>query len=337
MPNLVNCGLDGMDSSFDSLFDASAILSAGALALSSFNVARECGGEGAAIFVAVGGDPHLEKPKDGEGFELGGLRIPAVHARGLMPKTPEEAVRPVPGHYSSGPTSVDEMMHDALYASYFAPRMAADSLVRYCSEPLLPDKLARRHESCLVIGNTFMSLNWPRLPGAFAEVGQELIPHASIRSDADEFLARQGLDRCPFVAVHLRMDDFLTIESHASFGLKCNNRPEELAELLQKLLSSEHVLRGPARGECSGPATVLATDDYDSACAVAMAKAFPHTILLKEASRFVAASCRESLFDQEVLARSAAFVGDSMSTFSQAINQIRTLRFGRSTSSTVWV
>jgi hypothetical protein len=82
---------------------------------------------------------------------------------------------------------------------------------------------------------------------------------------------------------------------------------------------------------------VLATDDYGSACAAAVRRVFPGAIMLRDASRFSALSCRAALVDQEVLARSAFFIGDSRSSFSQAVHQIRTLRHMRNASTTLWL
>ena len=355
VPKLDECGSDGADSSFDVLFDATALSREGALSLASFDVARECGGEGAAAFVSVGGGSQFDGPPAGSTVDFGGLRLPAFRARGLAPTTPEEAVRPgavegggalaaaaraaaepLEGPFFSGPATAGEALRDPLFARYFAPGTAAEALPRFMVEPLLPDKLARRGEACLVLSRTFLSLNWARLPQAFAEVGRELQPHAAVRADAEELLARHGLARRAFLAVHLRMGDFLTDAGHASFGVACNRAPALLTDRLRALLDSEPALAG-AGGGAEGPSVVLATDDYNSACAAALRRAFPGALMLRDASRFSALSCRAALVDQEVLARGAVFVGDAKSTFSQAVHQIRTLRHARNVSSTFWM
>lgn len=358
VPKLSACGEDGADSSFDVLFDATALSHEGVLSLASFDLARECGDDGAAAFVSVGGgEGELYGPPTGATFEFGGLLLPAFRADDISPNTLEVAAqssavnfstdatigsaagigakaKSFAGPFFSGPGTTSEALRDPLFALYFAPAFAAVALPSYMVEPLLPDKLALHGEACLVLGRTFVSLNWARLPHIFAEVGRELQPHAAVRAEAEEFLARHGLLRLTFVAVHLRMGDFLTDIRHASFGLSCNREPALLTNRLRKLLDSDPALASAGVG---GVRILLATDDYDSACAEALLHAFPGTITLRYASRFAVSSCRAALVDQEILARAAIFVGDTRSSFSQAVHQIRTLRFARHVSTTIWM
>ena len=351
VPKLDACGSDGADSSFDVLFDATALSHEGALSLSSFDVARECGGEGAAAFVSVGGgqDSEFDGPPTGATLNFGGLQIPSFRAHDLAPKTAGEAAQSgatesdgtmaalprFTGPYFSGPATSDQALSDPHFTRYYAPRLAAAVLPRQMVEPLLPDKLARRGEGCLVLSRTFLSLNWARLPHVFTEVGRELQPHAAVRANAEELLVRHGLAQRAFISVHLRMGDFLTDVGHISFGVACNSEPTLLTNRLRSLLTSESEFADAGTSEEAR--IVLATDDYTSACARAVQREFPSMLMLRDASRFVALSCRAALVDQEVLARGAFFVGDSRSSFSQAVHQIRTLRHGRNFASTIWM
>ena len=80
---------------------------------------------------------------------------------------------------------------------------------------------------------------------------------------------------------------------------------------------------------------VLATDDYDTPCARAVLAAFPAAHALARASRFPRGSCEEALLDQEVLGHAASFVGDAVSTFSEAVAAIRLHRSGFGAETTV--
>jgi hypothetical protein len=106
--------------------------------------------------------------------------------------------------------------------------------------------------------------------------------------------------------------------------------------------------------EWNAQAVVLASDDYGAPCLSQLRAVMKgvarkswaqgrnklanlELILLRDASRFEARSCKAALFDHEVLGASAAFIGDGKSSFSQTVHQIRTLRYGRAVASTVWV
>jgi hypothetical protein len=81
---------------------------------------------------------------------------------------------------------------------------------------------------------------------------------------------------------------------------------------------------------------VLASDEYQNNCVIHLRSKFS-IIELDEASRFNSRFCQGALFDQEVLGASTFFIGDKLSTFSQAIHQIRTLRNLYDVETTKWV
>jgi len=223
------------------------------------------------------------------------------------------------------------------YDRFFLPKVTEQWANLYMKDRLLPDKLATLNMyRCIFIGTNFLSLNWARLPAEFEEVHKELLPILSIRSDALNFLRRYGLSdtttdclstsTLPFIAIHLRMGDFLSSESHQSFGIECNNNPDLLVFHVKKVM-----LRFQRT-----PTIVMATDDYHSTCALHIQDVLS-VINLDRVSLYKTSSCQGALFDQEVLGASSFFIGDKKSTFSQAIHQIRTLRYKHDIETTIWL
>jgi hypothetical protein len=358
-PKLDECGSDGMDSSVDALFDASAFSRATLVSLAGFDFARLCSDSVSFVSPSTfwGGGPQGEA-------DFRGLRMPAVRSWELTsPLVPPFA----------GPTTTEEAMRAFPFKEHYNVGLR-DAAPRYLSDAMLPDKLASlpfSESRCLVLGKNFLSLNWARLGSEFSEIGRELLPHASVRADVFEFLERRGLrkssdetgrgaasqfgralnldmytlrtsDRA-FVAIHLRMGDFLSDSSHHSFGVRCNRNPSVLVKIVTDAVE-----------EWGAEAVVLASDDYGAPClsqlrAVMKGDALGggsqggnklanlELILLRDASRFEARSCKAALFDHEVLGASVAFIGDGKSSFSQTVHQIRTLRYGRAVASTIWV
>jgi hypothetical protein len=233
--------------------------------------------------------------------------------------------------------SFDELFSMYPYDVHFLPTIISWAK-EFMKNPFLPDELALITRRCIYLRGNFMSLNWARLPYEFEEVHKELVPNPSIQADVYDFLQKIRLvdaanPRCsscfssvPFIAIHLRMGDFLTSDIHRGFGVDCNKNPD----LLIPHLKSAQYISG------SLP-VILATDDYQSNCAINLQQKIPGIIFLKDVSRFHRNSCRGALFDQEVLGASSFFFGDKMSTFSQSIHQIRTIRYRRASNTTSWI
>ena len=233
---------------------------------------------------------------------------------------------------------VEEIFSLYPYDVHFLPTIRSWA-TEFMKDPLLPDKLATLHSHrCIILQGTFMSLNWARIPNEFEEVHRELVPNPFIQADVFDFLQKRKLvdatnPHCtscfasvPFIAIHLRMGDFLTSDIHRGFGVDCNKNPDLLIPLIK---SVQHAIK-------SLP-IVLATDDYQSNCAINLQRKFPEIIVLNDVSRFHRNSCRGALFDQEVLGASSFFFGDKMSTFSQSIHQIRTIRYLKAYNTTTWI
>ena len=324
VPKLDACGADGVDSSFDSLFDTS-MLSSEALSLGSFDFEGQCGRNSkTAIFVSIGGYPQFEGPPVGNTINFGGLTIPTVQARELAVNQTTSTLEKA---------AMDLALNDPLYANYFAPGVKKQ-LPEFLIEPLLINKLAERSETCLVLGRTYLGINWPLIPRIFEDLSRDVVPHSLVRKSVSEFLNRKGLVHCQFISIHLRMGDFLTNSDFNSFGAECNKNPSLLLEAIRLLLG---LIRTEELCDSVHPLLVLSTDDYQSLCAQQLLRDFPHVIILQGESVFSPESCRKSLFDQEVLAHSTYFVADKKSTFSQAVHQIRSLRLGRNVSTTIWL
>jgi hypothetical protein len=220
------------------------------------------------------------------------------------------------------------------YDKYFLPTTASWASA-FISDRLLVKKLEILSSyKCIILGKNFFSINWAQLPNEFEEVHRELIPSPSIRADVHGYLQRNGLfseSAVQFIAIHLRMGDFLTSTFHRGFGFECNKNPELLISHVQGLLT-----RLSKSSNALLPPILLATDDYNSVCSKYLQLSFS-IISLDGASRFHKDSCQGALFDQEVLGASSYFFGDKMSTFSQAIHQIRTIRYGHETDTTTWL
>jgi hypothetical protein len=171
-----------------------------------------------------------------------------------------------------------------------------------------------------------------------------------------------------FLAIHLRMGDFLTITDFSGFGSKCNMNPSLLIDRVKASLAANTLITR----------VVVATDDFSSKCYTALAEALgeepgasavarhaaraesrvvgggggggggggdQHTfarpggliIPVRGGSGYKGSSCSAALFDQEVLGHSAEFFGESGSSFSEAIHRIRSLRCGAPALTTIWL
>ena len=161
-----------------------------------------------------------------------------------------------------------------------------------------------------------------------------------------------------FLAIHLRMGDFLTITDFSGFGTKCNMNPSLLIDRVKASLIANTLITR----------VVVATDDFSSKCYTALAEALGEepgaSVIARQAARsenkggdnqhtfarpggliipvrggsgYKGSTCSAALFDQEVLGHSAEFFGESGSSFSEAIHRIRSLRCGAPALTTVWL
>ena len=310
---------------FDQMFDSFAFSRASVVSTSGIDLDRLCKGNIASIAVSTFVDRKKEYVRNTLNNEV---------------SISLDDLSPTPLLFGED-TSIEKIFYSYPYDRYFLPEITEAWSRDYMKDRLLPDKLkSLEGYQCIVLGANYLSLNWARLPKEFEVVHRELLPNPFIRADVYNFLLRNGLVNTkipaytsfnPFIAIHLRMGDFLTFKHVRTFGLDCNDNPEILVNHVRDVLRRRFASQ-------SGliPPILLSTDDYKSLCATQLKLTFP-VILLEDASRFHSKSCRCALFDQEVLGASSFFFGDRMSTFSQAVHQIRTLRNQYGIDSTVWL
>lgn len=324
LPKLESCikptedlGWSGI-TDFEILFDASAFSRASVVSSSGFDLNRICGQDAVTIIVSNLFDKPKRIIRSEKSINLADIEL-------IEPFLFGEDV-PLGDVFSSYP-----------YDNYFLHRLTERWASSYMIDRLLPDKLSTLgNHRCIVLGKNFLSLNWARLPKEFEEVHRELVPSPSIRAAIVDFLLKKDLIHpfshlssssfVPFIAIHLRMGDFLTMDSHRGFGFDCNNNPDLLISQVTEILY-RFSDRTPI---------VLATDDYQSKCATRLQSELS-AINLDDASRFFSKSCQGALFDQEVLGASSFFFGDKKSTFSQTIHQIRTIRYFNALDTTIWL
>jgi hypothetical protein len=322
LPKLESCFSEDVTDNevfFDDLFDTSAFSRVSIISTSFFDFDKFCGKEDVAV-IRIANSVGQEVVDEN-------ISLNDIVLKGTLPFN-----------------NVSLTSSSFPYNKYFLP-IYTSWIPEYIKDHYLPDKLATlQNYRCIVLGTNFMSLNWSRLPREFEQVHKELVPSQSIRKDVQEFFQNLGLlstspnylasiNVKPFIAIHLRMGDFLNIDSHLSFGMKCNKNPELLEIYVNEALKRFKNLSFDSE---SVPLILLSTDDYQSTCALNLQRKFS-IVVLDGVSRFQSASCSCALFDQEVLGAAVIFFGDKKSTFSQSIHQIRTLRNLHGVDTTVWL
>jgi hypothetical protein len=318
IPKLETCTDEKWSSfmDFHQLFDISAFSRASVISYSGIDLNHVCGQESVRVIVSdILGKQRLTLSGE-ETFNLRDITLSEPFLFG-------------------DDIPIEDVFKSYPYDKYFLPRITESWAKSFMNDRLLPDKLATlSNHKCIVLGKNFLSLNWARLPEEFEEVHRELVPVSSIRADVFEFLINKKLISppnthsfvVPFIGIHLRMGDFLSVETHRGFGFECNRNPDIIL-IKVKEISNQFQKKIPI---------VLATDDYQSKCAINLRSEFP-IIALDNVSRFTSQSCQGALFDQEVLGESSFFIGDKMSTFSQSIHQIRTIRKKFAVDTTLWL
>ena len=312
LPRLESCMLKTEE--FEQLFDSSSFSRASVLSSSGLDLNRICKHD--VIYISVSKNVGNSKS-----ISLTGVKTIELDEISLQPFL----------FYNDTSTN---LFKSHPYDKYFLPTTASWA-PSYMKDELLIEKLASLNNyRCIIIPKNFYSVNWARFPSEFVEVHRELVPSPTIREDVVDFLEKNELSsalRVPFIGIHLRMGDFLTSHMNHVFGFECNNNPELMVSNISNVLTrfAELTNNAPLR-------IILASDDYNSVCAKLVQISYP-VITLDGASRFLSESCQGAIFDQEVLGASSFFFGDKMSTFSQAIHQIRTLRYGHPVDSTMWL
>jgi hypothetical protein len=314
---------------FDQLFDSSTFSRASVVSTSGIDLDRLCKGNTASVAVST----FVDRKKE---YVRNTIKNDISISLDDLSTTPLLFGEDVP---------MEKIFSSYPYDRYFLQETTEVWARDYMKDRLLPDRLkALERYQCIVLGANYLSLNWARLPNEFEEVHRELLPNPFIRADVYDFLQKNGLINAinakypahrsiiPFIAIHLRMGDFLTFKHVRTFGSDCNDNPELLVHHVKDVLSRKIIKESGL-----APQIVLSTDDYKSPCAIHFKLVFPYVTFLEDVSRFHSKSCQCALFDQELLGASSFFFGDRMSTFSQAVHQIRTLRNQHGIDTTIWL
>lgn len=140
-----------------------------------------------------------------------------------------------------------------------------------------------------------------------------LEPTAAVRHAAAAFLANVSarIGGPEVVGVHMRLTDIGGGPGRVHPACRVNTT---LLWEIARSISAAH----------RRATWLLATDDESNACARAFAADFNATHV--ESGVWKGGSCTESAFTQEVLGYTAAFIGSAQSTFSRAVEEIRTHR-----------
>ncbi len=133
-----------------------------------------------------------------------------------------------------------------------------------------------------------------------------------------------GVRQHQSVGAHLRVTDLAT-GLDFGFAHNCEANHTFVVEALRTLIAA-------TPGAADAP-LLVASDNFGSRCAAGVLAAFPWHVKVEAGGL---RGCDQTAFVQEVLGRTAGFVGNSLSSFSVAIHWVRTARYGRPTNSSVW-
>ena len=235
------------------------------------------------------------------------------------------------------------------YEELFAPGVPLFGLPQLLTDHFLPFRIMAAPDACLLVGSPFMNVNFALLPSAIEAVTRATTPSPAIERAREAWMRANELSAAGVSAalgVHLRLTDIGNMLS------RCQHAPSTfIAEVLQfgrrTLATVAAATSADSSSRRAGGAldlVLLATDDIHSPCAQLVISG------LNASSRVVAVSlagipgvpasvgrCGEYVFIQDVLARTAALVGNGYSTFSSVVHQRRVVVYGARPNSTWFV
>ena len=190
--------------------------------------------------------------------------------------------------------------------------------------------------SCALIETPFFAVNLATLPGELEEAVLALAPAAVISQAVLDWYSARDLEPLRVVAIHARMTDMVSrdwSQTNAACldAVTAGHEPAAFA-LMSAFIASWAGANLPV---------VLASDDFASPCAVALARHFANRtrlVLFSPDDVSIGQSrddCVNAQLVQEVLALSAVFIGSKESSFSAAINQIRVVRHAQAHETTL--
>ena len=185
------------------------------------------------------------------------------------------------------------------YSTYFTDRVKRIDLPQFMTDGSFHARVAALPDRCVIVPVLYLNLNWAALPGLFEPVVASFQPSPELEMEVGAFFRNSGVPPFKAVAVHLRMGDIAAGFQHG-FGHNC---------VVHGAGFVIDTLRGLQRayGGADYP-LLVASDDYESPCVVAIIAAFPRHVRVVGGARL--AGFAETEFVQEVLARSSGYVGN---------------------------
>jgi len=222
----------------------------------------------------------------------------------------------------------------------------ADEMAQYLAPAALPyHARAASSATCLALSIPFYAVNVALMPGQWERAAAALRPPRWLAEAVDQWFAARELSpqSAPLLALHVRLGDNL------KRGVRGLVRPwVDRCDAAETRAAAVEEVRAfaAARGLARAP-IVYASDEPRHDCTLALLAAFPdsphHLVESPDAGapalrgRQVHDDCLQSQFIQEVLARSGAFFGSALSTFSTAVHQIRVLMHSQPLNSTLFL
>ena len=211
------------------------------------------------------------------------------------------------------------------YASHFPAHYVRRDLKSFLTDNLFPYKVKALPQRCVVVQTLYLNVNWAVIPGMFQRVAANTWPSPTLETQVAAWFHANGVPQHKAVGIHMRLTDLAT-GLPFGFAHNCEKDPAFVVDALKQLTAS-------ISGADKLP-LLVASDQFSSNCASAVLKAFPNH--KKVESGGALHGCDETAFIQEVLGRTAGFVGNSLSSFTVSIHWARTARYGHPTNTSVF-
>ena len=208
--------------------------------------------------------------------------------------------------------TLESVMHHAVWENHNM------TWVLEPTTPQLNSSTVRSHDdACVGLLYAFAATKPSGTDKLFAIEGS-LLPASAVREEVARFLTRalDGDSSAPFVGIHLRNELQHVMSGSIADASGCRIPTASIINATSELLASTGARR-----------VMLATDNPHGNCTRAVVEAF--NPILVQSGIWPEDSCREAAFVQDVMGHCVGFVGSSHSTFSIAIDSIKTHRFGR--------
>ena len=189
------------------------------------------------------------------------------------------------------------------FSTHFLERLRAIDMPQFMTDRAFHERIAGLRDTCVIVQVLYLNLNWPALaPGTFERVVSTFQPSARVEKEVSAWFAANNITPFMAVAIHLRMGDIATGFDHG-FGHNCLVHGAgfviDTLRALQKRVGAMHV------------PLMIASNDFSASCVVEIMTAFNGTQHVRVEGGGRVSNCEETVFLQEVLARSAGFVGNS--------------------------